>query len=132
LIVWKAIDSHSVPRDGAVLQGLVVLYTGGATPGATPASHATKLMSIMAVDRTFGIPNSLFVRAAASAVIVFLLRATQFGRYIYAVGNGERAAYLSGAPTRLVIVSCFVISGLTAALAGIMPSGCSTKAYQGF
>jgi len=32
----------------AVLQGLVVLYTDG----AAPASHATRLMSIMAVDRT--------------------------------------------------------------------------------
>ena len=41
----------------AVLQGLVVLYTGG----SAPASHATKLKSIMAVERTFGIPNSLFV-----------------------------------------------------------------------
>jgi ribose transport system permease protein len=111
----------------AVLQGLVVLYTGG----AAPASHATRLMSMMAVDRTFGVPNALFVWGAVSIVIVFLLRATQFGRYIYAVGNRERAAYLSGVPTRLVIVSCFAISGLTAALAGIMLAGYSTKAYQG-
>ena len=80
-----------------VLQGLVVLYTGG----SAPASHATKLMSIMAVERTFGIPNSLFVWGSVSLLIAFLLRATQFGRYIYAVGNRERAAYLSGVPTRL-------------------------------
>ena len=111
----------------AVLQGLVVLYTGG----AAPASHATRLMTVMAVDRTFGVPNALFVWGAVSALVVFLLRATQFGRYIYAVGNRERAAYLSGIPTRLVIVSCFVISGLSAALAGIMLTGYSTKAYQG-
>jgi ribose transport system permease protein len=111
----------------AVLQGLVVLYTGG----AAPASHATRLMSLMAVERTFGVPNAFFIWGAVSAVIVFLLRATQFGRYIYAVGTRERAAYLSGVPTRSVIVSCFVISGLTAALAGIMLTGYSTKAYQG-
>jgi ribose transport system permease protein len=111
----------------AVLQGLVVLYTGG----AAPASHATKLMSVLAVERTFGIPNALFVWAAVSFVIIFLLRATQFGRYIYAVGNRERAAYLSGVPTRLVIVGCFGISGVTAALGGIMLTGYSTKAYQG-
>jgi len=111
----------------AVLQGLVVLYTGG----AAPASHATRLMSIMAVERTLGVPNSLFVWGAVSILIVFLLRATQFGRYIYAVGNRERAAYLSGVPTRVVIVVCFALSGLTAALAGIMLTGYSTKAYQG-
>ena len=111
----------------AVLQGLVVLYTGG----AAPASHATRLMSIMAVERTLGVPNSLFVWGAVSILTVFLLRATQFGRYIYAVGNRERAAYLSGVPTRVVIVVCFALSGLTAALAGIMLTGYSTKAYQG-
>jgi ribose transport system permease protein len=111
----------------AVLQGLVVLYTGG----AAPASHATQLMSTLAVHRTFGIPNAFFVWAAVSLVILFLLRATQFGRYIYAVGNRERAAYLSGVPTRLVIIGCFVISGLAAALGGIMLTGYSTKAYQG-
>jgi ribose transport system permease protein len=111
----------------AVLQGLVVLYTGG----AAPASHATRLMSVLAVDRTFGVPNALFVWIAFSSVILFLLRATQFGRYIYAVGNRERAAYLSGVPTRLVIVGCFVVSGVAAALGGIMLTGYSTKAYQG-
>jgi ribose transport system permease protein len=111
----------------AVLQGLVVLYTGG----AAPASHATRLMSIMAVERTLGVPNSLFVWGAVSILMIFLLRATQFGRYIYAVGNRERAAYLSGVPTRVVIVVCFALSGLTAALAGIMLTGYSTKAYQG-
>jgi ribose transport system permease protein len=111
----------------AVLQGLVVLYTGG----AAPASHATQLMTTLAVDRTFGIPNAFFVWAAVSLAILFLLRATQFGRYIYAVGNRERAAYLSGVPTRLVIVGCFVISGVAAALGGIMLTGYSTKAYQG-
>jgi ribose transport system permease protein len=111
----------------AVLQGLVVLYTGG----AAPASHATRLMSILAVDRTFGIPNALFVWILVSLVLVFLLRATQFGRYIYAVGNREGAAYLSGVPTRLVIVGSFMVSGLGAALGGIMLTGYSTKAYQG-
>src|SRR6202023_1342689 len=51
--------------------------------------------------------------------------------YIYAVGSRERAAYLSGVPTRLVIVVCFALSGLTAALGGIMLTGYSRKAYQG-
>lgn len=127
-IAWLRVPSMIFTLGmNAVLQGLVVLYTGG----AAPASHATRLMSMMAVDRTFGVPNALFVWGAVSAIIVFILRGTQFGRYIYAVGNRERAAYLSGIPTRRVIVSCFVISGLTAALAGIMLTGYSTKAYQG-
>ncbi|MBV9390538.1 MAG: ABC transporter permease [Verrucomicrobia bacterium] len=111
----------------AVLQGLIVLYTGG----FAPQNHASRAMTIVAVDHTLGIPNAVFIWAIVSLIIIFLLRGTQFGRYIYAVGNRERAAYLSGVPTRLVIVSCFAISGMTAALAGIMLTGYSTKAYQG-
>src|SRR6201984_2254731 len=61
----------------------------------------------------------------------YQLRRTQFGRYLYAVGNRERAAYLSGVPTRLVIIGAFVASGITAGLGGIMLTGYSTKAYQG-
>ena len=37
--------------------------------------------------------------------MVFLLRRTVFGRYIYAIGNREAAAYLSGVPTRGVLVA---------------------------
>jgi ribose transport system permease protein len=127
-IAWLRVPSMIFTLGmNAVLQGLVVLYTGG----AAPASHATRLMSFLAVEKTLGIPNSLFVWGGVSAMILFLLRATQFGRCIYAVGNRESAAFLSGVPTRLVIISCFVISGLTSALAGIMLTGYSTKAYQG-
>src|SRR6267378_4625649 len=57
-IAWLRVPSMIFTLGmNAVLQGLVVLYTGG----SAPASHATQLMSILAVDRTFGIPNALFV-----------------------------------------------------------------------
>jgi ribose transport system permease protein len=124
-IAWLRVPSMIFTLGmNAVLQGLVVLYTGG----SAPASHATRLMSAMAVERTLGIPNSLFVWGTVSLLIGFILRGTQFGRYIYAVGNRERAAYLSGVPTRFVIVVCFMVSGFTAALGGIMLTGYSSKA----
>src|SRR5258708_29463293 len=72
----------------AVLQGLVVLYTGG----SAPASHPTKQMSAMAVERKFGIPNALFVLGGVSVLIAFLLLPTPFGRYIHALGNRGRAS----------------------------------------
>ena len=63
--------------------------------------------------------------------MVFLLRRTVFGRYVYAIGNREAAAYLSGVPTRLVLVAAFALCGLCAGLAGVLLAGYSTKAYQG-
>jgi ribose transport system permease protein len=111
----------------AVVQGLMVFYSGG----FAPLTKATPLMQVLAVDRTFGIPNALFVWMAVTIVLALVLRRTAFGRYVYAIGNREIAAYLSGVRTRLVIIGCFAINGATAGLAGVMLTGYSTNAYQG-
>jgi ribose transport system permease protein len=111
----------------AVAQGLMVLHTGG----FAPQDHATDLMHWLATGRTvLGIPNALFVWLAVGLAIVFILRRTPLGRYIYAIGNQEGATYLSGVNTRAVLIACFGISGMCSALAGVMLAGYSTKAYQ--
>lgn len=111
----------------AVLRGLMVAHTGG----FAPQTAATDLMRLLGAERSGGVPNALFVWIAVSAVIVVLLSRTAFGRYVYALGNREQAAYLSGVRTRGVILIAFMISGACAGLAGVMLAGYSTKAYQG-
>lgn len=111
----------------AVVQGLMVFYSGG----FAPLTKATPLMQVLAVQRTLGIPNALFVWMAIALALRFVLRRTPFGRYVYAIGNRESAAYLSGVRTRLVIVACFAIAGATFGLGGVMLTGYSTNAYQG-
>jgi ribose transport system permease protein len=111
----------------SVMRGLMVWHTGG----FAPQDRATPLMRMLAADKLFGIPVAIFVWAAVSLVIVLLLSRTAFGRSIYATGNREAAAYLSGIRTRWVIVGAFVASGVCAAIAGILLAGYSTKAYQG-
>jgi ribose transport system permease protein len=111
----------------AVAQGLMVLKTGG----FAPLEHATETMHFIAVERSiWQIPNALFVWLAVGLVVVFILRRTPLGRYIYAIGNRERATYLSGVNTRAVLIACFAISGMCSALAGVMLAGYSMKAYQ--
>ena len=72
----------------------------------------------------------MFVWAAVSVLVVVILQRTPLGRYIYAIGNKEAAAYLAGVDTRRVTVICFELCGLAAALAGVLLAGYSTKAYQ--
>ena len=111
----------------AVAQGLMVLHTGG----FAPQDHATDLMHWLATGNTLlGIPNALLVWLAVGLVIVFILKRTPLGRYIFAIGNQEGATYLSGVNTRGVLIVCFGISGMCSALAGVMLAGYSTKAYQ--
>lgn len=54
----------------------------------------------------------------ALAVLVGLR--TRFGRFAYAIGGGEAVARLSGVPVRRFKFYVFVVSGLLAALAGIL------------
>src|SRR5262249_24232022 len=76
------------------------------------------------------IPNAVLVWLVVGGLAVFVLGRTTLGRYIYAVGNQERAVYLSGVRTTWVVVSGFVISGVCAALTGMLLAGYSHKAYQ--
>jgi ribose transport system permease protein len=112
----------------AVAQGLMVLWTGG----FAPQDHATDTMHFIATGRTIlNIPNALFVWAIVAAAAVFILTRTTFGRAVYAIGNRERAAYLSGLPTQRVMMLAFMASGGLSAAAGVLLAGYSTKAYQG-
>jgi ribose transport system permease protein len=77
-----------------------------------------------------GLPNALLLWAVLAVFMIFLLTRTTFGRKIYAIGNREKAAYLSGVNTRAVTLFCFVISGAASALAGVLLAGYATKAYQ--
>ncbi|MDY0873640.1 ABC transporter permease [Dongia rigui] len=112
----------------AVAQGLMVLWTGG----FAPQDHATDAMHFIATGRTiFSIPNALFIWGIVAAAAIFVLTRTTFGRAIYAIGNRERAAYLSGLPTQRVMMLAFMTSGGLSAAAGVLLAGYSTKAYQG-
>ncbi|WP_437572897.1 ABC transporter permease [Sorangium sp. So ce542] len=109
-----------------VLQGLMVLYTGG----FAPRSEAPEWMEVLAVGKTLSIPNSLFVWILVGGVGAFVLKKTALGRYIYAVGNQEQAVYLSGIRTHWVLIGAFVMCGVCSAITGMLLAGFSHKAYQ--
>ena len=109
-----------------VLLGCMVMLTGG----HAPQSAATDLMLFLGRDRSFGVPHSVVVWALVSASLVFVLNRTPLGRYMYAIGNQEAAAYLSGVRTRLVIIASFMMCSLCAAIAGLSLAGYSARAFQ--
>jgi len=111
----------------AVAQGLMVVYTGG----FSPQDSATPAMRYLATgDLIPGIPNAVIIWAIVGAAAVFALGRTTFGRSVYAIGNRERAAYLSGVDTRRVVLIAFVISGGLSALGGVLLAGYASKAAQ--
>jgi inositol transport system permease protein len=66
------------------------------------------------------IPIPVIIFAVVAVVAYVVLRYTQYGRYIYAVGGNPEAARLSGLNTNLLILSVYMIVGLLAGLAGFV------------
>ena len=111
----------------AVAQGLMIVHTGG----FSPQDASSPAMRFIATGQTvLGIPNALLVWVVVGVAAVFLLTRTTFGRTVYAIGNRERAAYLSGARTRIVVMSAFALAGGLSALGGVLLAGYASKAAQ--
>lgn len=71
----------------------------------------------------FSLPNSLFVVLGVVLVAAVLTRYMVWGRWLYAVGGDPQAARGMGIPVRGVLVSAYVISGLSAGIGAILLSG---------
>jgi len=76
------------------------------------------------------VPNALICWIIIGSITVFVLTRTTFGRSVYAIGNRERAAYLSGLNTRRIVMLVFAISGGAAAFGGVLLAGYASKAAQ--
>ena len=70
----------------------------------------------------FGLPFPIYFFALVAIVLIVVQRRTPLGLLVAAIGDNERAAYLSGHRTRATKTLVYVISGFGAALAGIIQS----------
>src|ERR671916_436588 len=96
-------------------RGLAQIFAGGQSlPITDPA------VLWLGQGRLFGVPAPVIVAVVAVLVVGFLVKRTTFGRYVVAVGGNRSASYLSGHPVRRTLLAVYVISGLLAALAGIV------------
>ncbi|KAA0700219.1 ABC transporter permease [Neorhizobium sp. P12A] len=71
----------------------------------------------------FGIANPVVYTAVLALLTGFMLRWTRFGRYVFAIGGNEKAATLTGVPVRRIKVAVYMISALSAGVAGIIQTG---------
>ncbi|WP_022731541.1 ABC transporter permease [Thalassospira lucentensis] len=113
-----------------VARGVALLMTNGLTYnnlGGTEALGNTGF-DWLGFNRIAGVPIGVIVLAVVALIIGLVLMRTAFGRWLYASGGNERAAELSGVPTRGVKVSVYVLSGVCAAIAGLVLSSQLTSA----
>jgi ribose transport system permease protein len=95
--------------------------------GAYMITNGTQIVTGISPDFTvlgqklvLGLPLPVFYMIAVAAVLWWLLEYTPVGRYLYAVGGNPQAARLAGVQVGRVTTGAFVLSGLIAALAGVV------------
>ncbi|OHV09349.1 ABC transporter permease [Kushneria phosphatilytica] len=113
-----------------VARGAALLMTNGLTYnnlGGSPELGNTGF-DWLGFNRLFGVPVGVLIFAAVAIILLFMLNRTPFGRWIYSTGGNSRAAELSGVPVKRVQVSVYVLSGICAAIAGLVLSSQLTSA----
>jgi D-xylose transport system permease protein len=72
------------------------------------------------LNGNFGVPYVFVLFTTLAVVLGWIMRRTFFGRYVYAIGGNREASRRAGVPVRAVRVAVLGISGLLAALAGVV------------
>lgn len=66
------------------------------------------------------LPYPVIVTAIVVAIAIFILHKTQFGRHTYAIGGNIEAALRTGIPVDRRIIQLYVLSAVTAGIAGFL------------
>ena len=109
-----------------ILQGAALVFSGG-----TPDGFSSPGLRWLMTGQAAGVTPVVFLMVLFVIAASTLLGRTVFGRRVYALGNGMRAAQLSGVPVGATIVKVYMLSGFCAALVGCLLSGFSGQASLG-
>ena len=99
----------------SIAQGLTMLWTGGhVIPTLGDA------FSFMGSGFWLGVPMIVWISGGTALLVHFGLKHSTLGRYIYAVGGGERASTFAGLNVNSIKVRVYVLAGALAGLAGLL------------
>lgn len=106
----------------AILLGLFTSWAQTIFQGSTAMGEFIRTLGGGA---TFGgrLPWAVVVWAGVAVFVVYMLRRTGFGRMLYALGDNPTATRLSGARSWQVLLVAYTLSGVFAAIAGLLLGG---------
>lgn len=98
-----------------IARGATMLYTQG-----IPISNLGSSFEFIGSGWLLGIPVPVWISTIMVLIVVFITKKTAFGRYIYAIGGNEKAAFLSGININNIKLAVYGIAGMMAAIGGIL------------
>lgn len=101
----------------SILEGLAFMMTQGKTIFGDPINSIKFLSSGTLLD---AIPVPVIILFLFYIAAFVVLRRTTYGNYVFASGNNDKAAWLSGVNVNRVKVATYILAGTLAAFGGVM------------
>ncbi|WP_040214487.1 ABC transporter permease subunit [Clostridium polynesiense] len=98
-----------------IFRGVTYVFTGG-----NPISGLGQSFMTIGNKKLLGIPLPVILMVLVFLAAAYVLNETRFGRYVYAIGGNEDSARLSGIGTKKIKNLVYMISGITAAVSGVI------------
>ena len=128
-IAYCGVQPMVVTLGGSFLySGLALLISGmSKTPAyqgisGFPAKDGSKFIDFRFLGKgdIFGIPTQIVIYVVLILLCMWLLHRTKYGERLFLIGVNQQAAEYSGINTRKVIMSTYILSAVSAALAGTL------------
>lgn len=101
----------------ATYKGIAQVVSDGKAQGYTGADD---LFIFLAKGSVLGLPTLVWVFLIVAAVLHFLLKYTDIGRNVFAIGGNDTAARLAGININRYIIGVYALVGVVAAIAGVL------------
>jgi len=98
-----------------IAKGLAVIFMKAEIIWGFPKSFR-----FFGTGHVFGIPTPIIVMLVVLAILFYVLKYTNLGRYIYSIGANSTAAKFSGIPVTRTLLITYTLSGVLCALAGVL------------
>lgn len=99
----------------SVVRGFAYIICDG-----KPVAIGNKTFIALGKVRFLNIPVAVWITVVLIIIFGYILKATKFGRSVYAIGGNEAAARLAGLNPQRIKTICYVMMGVFCAIGGIV------------
>lgn len=122
LVAFAGVQAMVVTLGGQFLySGLALMVVNLSSSSAFEGiSNFPKSFIALGSGNILGIPNQVVIFLILIVISYILLHKTKYGRYVFLCGINKNTARYSGIKAKLIIMSTYILSGMSASLAGII------------
>jgi ribose/xylose/arabinose/galactoside ABC-type transport system permease subunit len=128
LISWLKMSFLVVTLGGMSIYSSIALVSNSGTTISVYSARGFSPLYAFVNDRVANIPYLMIFDVALALAAAGVLRYTAFGRSLFALGSNTEAARINGVNVSAVVLSTYVLAGLTAGLGSLVQVGRLTGA----